>query len=32
VVLTQFGEKRGRGTAVGEVSRDIFDTLARLTR
>jgi beta-lactamase class A len=32
VVLTQFAEARGRGTAVAEVSRDIFDTLARLTR
>ena len=32
VVLTQFAEKRGRSTAVAEVSRDIFDTLARLTR
>jgi beta-lactamase class A len=32
VVLTQFEEKRGRSTAVAEVSRDIFDTLARLTR
>jgi beta-lactamase class A len=32
VVLTQFAEKRGRSTAVAEVSRDIFDNLARLTR
>lgn len=32
VVLTQFAEKRGRSTAVAEVSRDIFETLARLTR
>jgi beta-lactamase class A len=32
VVLTQFGEKQGRSTAVAEVSRDIFDSLARLTR
>jgi beta-lactamase class A len=32
VVLTQFGEKRGRSTAVAEVSRDIFDSLAGLSR
>ena len=31
VVLTQFAEKRGRSTAVAEVSRDIFETLARQT-
>jgi len=29
VVLTQFAETRGRSTAVAEVSRDIFDNLAR---
>jgi beta-lactamase class A len=32
VVLTQFEEQRRRSTAVAEVSRDIYDTLARLTR
>jgi beta-lactamase class A len=32
VVLTQFAETRGRSTAVAEVSRDIFDTLTRVTR
>ena len=31
VVLTQFGEKRGRSTAVAEVSRDIFENLRRLS-
>jgi len=28
VILTQFDPERGRGTAVAEVSRDIFNTLA----
>jgi beta-lactamase class A len=32
VVLTQFAEHRRRTTAVAEASRDIFETLARLTR
>jgi len=32
VVLTQFGEKRGRSTAVAEISRDIFETLSGLTQ
>ena len=31
VVLTQFSAERGRGTAVAEVSRDIFNTLAGMT-
>ncbi len=28
VILTQFGAEQGRGTAVADVSRDIFNTLA----
>ncbi|MFL6245072.1 MAG: serine hydrolase [Thermoanaerobaculia bacterium] len=28
VILTQFGPEQGRGTAVADVSRDIFNTLA----
>ena len=28
VILTQFGPEHGRGTAVADVSRDIFNTLA----
>jgi len=31
VVLTQFAAERGRGTAVAEVSRDIFNTLSHMT-
>jgi beta-lactamase class A len=31
VVLTQFSAETGRGTAVAEVSRDIFNTLAGMT-
>ena len=30
VILTQFGAETGRGTAVAEVSRDIFKTLAEM--
>ena len=28
VILTQFAAEKGRGTAVAEVSRDIFNTIA----
>jgi len=31
VVLTQFAAETGRGTAVAEVSRDIFNTLSHMT-
>ena len=31
VILTQFGPDKGRGTAVADVSRDIYNTLAGLT-
>jgi beta-lactamase class A len=31
VILTQFAAENGRGTAVAEVSRDIFNTLAGMT-
>ena len=31
VVLTQFAAETGRGTAVAEVSRDIYNTIAELT-
>ena len=31
VILTQFTPEQGRGTAVAEVSRDIFNTLAGMT-
>ena len=31
VILTQFGADKGRGTAVADVSRDIYNTLAGLT-
>ena len=31
VILTQFGADKARGTAVADVSRDIFNTLAGLT-
>jgi beta-lactamase class A len=31
VVLTQFAADRGRGTAVADVSRDIFNTLSHMT-
>ncbi|MBV9497513.1 MAG: serine hydrolase, partial [Acidobacteria bacterium] len=31
VILTQFAAETGRGTAVAEVSRDIFQTLAGTT-